>query len=63
LLTIHVKHTQQLKINLTTNRSGYGSFWQIADHQKQFIGIRESDYSGATLQVVTINQIRGKVER
>jgi hypothetical protein len=63
LLTIHVIDTPQVKINLTINGPGYRSFWQIADDQKQLIGIRKCHHSDATLQVATINQIRGKVER
>jgi hypothetical protein len=62
ILTIDITNTPKVKINATIFGSGIGSFWQIADDQKQIIGIRESLQSGASLELATINQTTGQVK-
>jgi len=62
ILTININNKPQMKSNLTINGSGIGSFWQIADDQKQIVGIRESLQSGASLELATINQTNGRVK-
>jgi hypothetical protein len=62
ILTIDITNTPKVKSNLTINGPGLGSFWQIADDEKQIVGIRESLQSGASLELATIDQTIGKVK-
>jgi len=62
ILTIDINNTPKVKINATITGSGIGSFWQIADDQKQIVGIRDSLRAGASLELATINQTNGQVK-
>ncbi|CAF4016732.1 unnamed protein product [Rotaria sordida] len=62
ILTIDVQNTMKLKSNFTITGRGSGSFWQIADDEKQIVGIRESMQAGASLELAKIDRTTGQVE-
>ncbi|CAF4210066.1 unnamed protein product [Rotaria sordida] len=62
ILTIDVQNTIKLKSNFTITGRGSGSFWQIADDEKQIVGIRESMQAGASLELAKIDRTTGQVE-
>ncbi|UJR17599.1 hypothetical protein I4U23_004495 [Adineta vaga] len=62
LFTIDVQNTPKLINNVTINGRGYGSFWQIADDEKQLVGIRESATPGATLELASLDQTTGQAK-
>lgn len=64
ILTIDLKNKDKIKIksNVSINGPGIASFFQISDDIKQIVGIRQSFASGASLEVVTINQTNGQVK-
>ena len=63
ILTIDVgNNTTKIKSNFTLTGSGIGSFWQIADNEKEIVGVRESLGSGASLELASINPTNGYIK-